>query len=479
MTPNRIKIHAFCNDALGYSDAVGLADRIRRKEISAAEAVAAAIARAQQVNPTLHAIVIDSFEQAMEMAKKQTDSPTGFFYGVPTFIKDTTNIAGLPTFHGTAALANAKVSKKTDPIGQQIFAQGFINLGKSAMPEFGFTCSTEFPGDRPDTCNPWNIAHTPGGSSGGAAALVAAGVVPLAHAADGGGSTRIPAACCGLIGLKPSRGRILQSDLFRKQAVDIAIDGVITRSVRDTAYFYAEAEKYYKNKKLDAIGLVEGASNRKLRIVCTSDSVSNYKADADTQKVLQDTAALLESMGHEVEWVKLPISDQFTTDFVNAWAMSAFLCRRMGWAGFGSHFNPKLLTNLTKGLSKHYGRNFLKTPFFISRLRRTYHEYTRLFDDFKCDLILTPTLSHSAPLHGYLGMDLDYEEIFPRMMNWACFTPYANASGAPSISLPMGHCATNDMPVGMLFWAKHGQEALLFDIAYQLEAAKPWRKITA
>lgn len=480
MVITELKTHAFDpNDALGDLDAVALAERLRRGEVSVREVVEASIARAHKVNPVLNAIVSECFERALQEADTMRPGAegSGFFAGLPTFIKDMTHVVGLPTAYGTPALAGGKPAKKADPIVRQIQALGFLPLGKSSMPEFGFTCSTEFPGDQPDTCNPWDSRRTAGGSSGGAAALVAAGVVPLAHSADGGGSTRIPAACCGLVGLKPTRGRLLQSDIFRKQAIDIGIDGIITRSVRDTAHFYAHAEAHYHYKKLPKIGLVEGPSDKRYRIVFTGDSVGGYGADPDTRRILNETAERLRGLGHEVEEVRLPVSDQFIDDFINAWSMAAFLCHRFGKMGFGRHFQPKLLSNLTRGLSRHYGRNFFRTPFFMRRMRRTQYDYIRLFERFQCDLILTPTMSRSAPELGYLSMDLEFEEFLPRMMQWACFSPYSNASGAPSISLPVGHCATNDLPVGMLFWGKHGQEATLFDLAYQLEADRPWRRI--
>ena len=346
------------------------------------------------------------------------------------------------------------------------------------MPEFGFTCSTEFPNQK-DTRNPWNSAHTAGGSSGGAAALVSAGVLPIAHSADGGGSTRIPAACCGMVGLKATRGRLCYSKLFATQIVEIASDGVITRSVRDTAYFYAEAEKYYRNKNLAPIGLVQAPNKRKLKIGFTGNSIKGMKADAATMEDLRKTAALLESLGHEVREVKVPVADQFIDDFVNTWAMSAFFCLHFGKLIFGKHYQPEKLTKLTKGLAKHYWENKLSTPFFISRLKRSYYDYQKMFADFQLDIILTPTTAHAAPELGYLGMNLEFDEMFPRMMQWACFSAYSNASGAPSISLPLGFDEEKGLPIGMLFWAKHGEEKLLLELALQLEEAKSWRKITS
>ena len=233
MANGKNRVHGFADDVLADLDGVAIAGLIKSKQVSSAEVVAASVARAKKVDPTLRAVVTDLYDSGLTTAN--TPPSTGYFAGVPTFFKDMTLVKGVKTYFGSEAFANTKPATKTDPIAQQILAQGFINLGTSAMPEFGFTCSTEFPSLN-DTRNPWNIGHSAGGSSGGAAALVAAGVVPIAHSADGGGSTRIPAACCGLVGLKPSRGRLLRSSIFNTQVVDIAIDGVITRSVRETAH---------------------------------------------------------------------------------------------------------------------------------------------------------------------------------------------------------------------------------------------------
>ena len=468
------KVHGFMDDVLRDLDGVGLAALIRDKEVSALEVVEATIRRAEKVEPQLNTIVTDCFEKGLASAKQPL---SGFFAGVPTFIKDLTHIEGMPTYFGTEALANVAPSTKTDPIAKQIFDQGFIHLGNSSLPEFGFTCSTEFP-DKAPTRNPWNTGHSVGGSSGGAAALVAAGVVPIAHTADGGGSTRIPAACCGLVGLKGSRGRLLKSSAFEKGAVDIAIDGVVTRSVRDTAYFYAEAEKYYHNPKLPKIGLVEGASNRKFKIGVTSVGSKGNKANGKMKIELEKTVKLLESMGHTVKPIQLPFTDQLADDFAIIWGMGGFFLNHFGHKLADPTFDSSKLTNLTKGLSSYLAKRFYKIPFAVYRLRKTYVTYAKMFDDLDIDLVLTPTLSHETPELGHLSMNLSFQDHFDRMKQWACFTPYTNATGGPSISLPLSHDETNGLPLGMMLWANHGQDGLLLDIAYQLEGTQPWRKIT-
>ena len=467
------KIHSFTNDVLGDLDATAIAQLIKNKELKPEEVVEASIARARAVNPHLNAIVTETFDKGLAQAKNLND---GFFAGVPTFIKDLTNIEGMKTFYGSEAFSQAPISKKTDPIAKQIFAQGFVHLGNSTLPEFGFTCSTEFPGME-DTKNPWNTEYSCGGSSGGAAALVASGVVPLAHSADGGGSTRIPASVCGLVGLKASRGRLLRSELFQQQVIDIAIDGVITRSVRDTARFYAEAEKYYKNPKLPAIGWVEGPSKKTFKIGFTNHSLKGIKGDQATEPVLLKTVKLLEDMGHQVKEVDLTVPEQFVDDFVYLWEMLAFYSKHMGKPIFGKHYDASKLTTFMHGLAKKHPKNIWRTPFFLYRLKKSYHDYAKMFAEMDVDLMLTPTLAHTTPKLGHLAMDLEFEEMFPRMTDWACYTPYANATGAPSISLPMGEDPSNNMPIGAMLWANHGQESTLPDISYQLEAAYPWKKI--
>ena len=467
------RIHSFSEDVLFNLDGVGIANRLKNKELTPEEVVMASIERARKVEESLNAIVTPCFKKGLAEATKQSD---GFFAGLPIFIKDMTLVAGMPTYYGTEALSKGKRSRKNDPIVDQIFAQGFVHIGNSSMPEFGFTCSTEFPNQSP-TRNPWNIKYSVGGSSGGSTALVAAGVVPIAHTADGGGSTRIPAGCCGLVGLKASRGRLLKSSAFEKGAVDIAIDGVVTRSVRDTAYFYAEAEKYYKNPKLPAIGLVTEASKKTYKIGYTGEAGKGNKASAGVQKVLDQTVQLLTDLGHTVKLIKLPFSDQLSDDFEILWGMGAFFCHRFGKQLIDPNFDASKLTKLTHGLSGLYLKNILKTPFAVYRLRKSYHTYAKMFEDFDIDFVLTPTLGHETPELEYMSMNLEFEALFDRMKKWACFTPYANATGAPSISLPLGHDTQNDLPIGMLLSANHGQERLLLDMAYQLEAAQPWATI--
>ncbi len=466
------KVHSFTDDILGNLDAVAIATLIKNKYVSVKEVLEATINRAEKVNPHINAIMTKDFKRALDKAEKNNN---GFFAGIPIFFKDLTNIEGLPTYHGSEAFANVKPSKKSDPIAKQIFSMGFINLGMSTMPEFGFTCSTEYP-DLTNTKNPWNLEYSVGGSSGGAGALVAAGVVPLAHSADGGGSTRIPAACCGLVGLKASRGRIKLSDIFARQIIEICIDGIVSRSVRDTAHFYAEAEKYYHNKKLPSIGLVNRPLEKKLNIGFTHIAGQNIVADKASIEALDETTKLLEQLGHTVKLVQMPVSDEMVDYFKYLWAMNAFIVKKFGKVLF-KDFNPKKLTKLSNGLAKYYWANMRKTPTFIKALKHSGETYKQFLEENKIDVLLTPTLAHLTPELGYIGTHLDFETIFSRMAKWACFTPFANATGSPSLTLPLQHYKEKNLPIGMMFGAGFGQERLLLELALQLEEAKPWKKI--
>lgn len=468
MPPSKT-VHAFSNDILANHDAVALADLIRRREISPAEVTQAAIARAEQVNPALNAIRLETFEAARQQARQPLQ---GVFAGVPTFIKDNTDLRGLPTSQGSQAV-HPRPAKADGAFARQFLQQGVICLGKSQLPEFGLNASTEFLG-QPPTRNPWHTDYSSGASSGGSAALVAAGVVPLAHANDGGGSIRIPAAACGLVGLKPTRGRLVDGEAARTLPVNIVSEGVVTRSVRDTAHFYAGAEKYFRNAKLPAIGLVEGPGRKRLRIGVVYDSITGHPSDDDTRRTVGDTARLLAGSGHHVTEMALPITPRFIDDFSTYWGMLSFLVSRFGHRILSPDFNADELDNLTKGLAALYRRNALKTPLVLYRLRKTWDDYARVFRDY--DIVLSPVLAHSTPELGWLSPEQPFEELFERLLRYVSFTPLNNAAGSPAISLPMGATAQG-LPVAVHCSAAHGAERTLLELAFELEQAKPWRRI--
>lgn len=465
-------VHAFCDDVLGDRDAVSLAQSIARKELSAAEVVEAAIARAKRVDPQLNAIQSERFEALAASPPPPTDK--GFFAGIPTFIKDNADVQGFPTNHGSAAFRSSSASE-TDPYVQQYLDQGFVCLGKSALSEFGLNASNEPVGGEP-TRNPWNVAHTTGASSSGSAALVAAGVVPLAHANDGGGSIRIPAACCGLVGLKPTRGRHVVSNMARSLPLNLISQGVVTRSVRDTAYFQAEAEATYRNRSLPAIGLVEGPGRRRLRIGFAINSVTGQPTDDDTRQAVEQAAELLRSLGHEVFEAPLPVPKHFAEDFLLYWQALAFAIAMGGKSMFDPSFDRSKLEGLTRGLGSQFVRRFYRLPFALRRLMKSQASYGRVFQGY--DAFLCPVLASTPPKIGHLSPALPYEQLLERLLGFASFTPLANATGAPAISVPWSSTAQG-VPVAVHLSAAHGDERTLLELAYEIEDAHPWPTLGA
>ena len=465
------RVHAFDpDDSLGELDAVGVAELIQSGDVSPRDVTEAAIARAEKVNPQLNGIQIATFEQALIDADRPRGE--GVFFGVPTFIKDNTDLAGHPTNQGSLAV-NGRPAKEHAGFTKQLLAQGFTVLGKSTMPEFGFNATTEYK-DLPPTRNPWNTDYSSGASSGGSAALVAAGVVPVAHANDGGGSIRIPAAACGLVGLKVTRGRVVDAAEAGTMPVNIVSNGIVSRSVRDTAHFVAAAEDYFHNPLFDKVGLVEGPSDKRLRIGLILDSVTGQPTDDDTRAAVQDTAMLLEKLGHTVVEAPLPVSEKFMNDFIHYWGMLAFATRNFGKRVMGPDFDKTMTDDFTNGLAKRFVRQMHRTPFAIRNLKRSEQVYRDAFKGY--DLVLSPTLGYTTPKLGYLAPDVPFDVLFERLVNYAAFTPLNNASGGPAISLPLG-ASSAGMPIGVHLSADHGAERALLEVAFELEAAKPFARI--
>lgn len=461
------RVHAFTDDALGEDDAVGIEARIASGEVSPREVVEAAVARTQRVDETLNAVTYPAYE----WARNATPAP-GPLSGVPTFVKDNTDVAGMPTGFGTAAF-RAQPATKNGPFTAQFLGTGLTVLGKSRLPEFGFNASTEF-ADGDPTRNPWHTDFSSGASSGGSAALVASGAVPIAHANDGGGSIRIPAACCGLVGLKPSRGRFIDGDQARTLPINLIGEGVVTRSVRDTAAFFAAAEKYRSAPKLPPVGDVEGPSRRVLRVGLLLESVSGATTCPETRAAVEDTAAVLEKLGHHVEPVPLPVDAGFVRDFTRYWGMLSFLVSRFGRFVIDRDFDASKMDNLSRGLHDLYQRELHRTPITLYRLAKVKRAYAAAFA--RHDLILSPVLTHVTPKLGHLSPTLPFDELLERLQQYVAFTPLNNVSGGPAISLPMG-ASEAGLPVGVQFSAAVGDERTLLDVAYALEQERPFRRI--
>ena len=465
---SQTRIHAFGDDLLADHDAVALAELVRRGEVSPRELADAAIARVEKVNAVLNAVQVADYDQARQSA---AGNVSGVFAGVPTFIKDNTDIAGLPTRHGSRAVA-ATPALRHGAFARQYLAQGFTLLGKTTLPEFGFNGTTEYEGAAP-TRNPWHTDHSCGGSSGGSAALVAAGAVPIAHANDGGGSIRIPAACCGLIGLKSTRGRFVTNEMSKTLPVNVVCDGVVTRSVRDTAHFFAGAEQYWQNRKLPQVGLVEGPGKKRLKIGLIMDSLTGQTCP-ETRATVEQTVALLESLGHLVEPMPLPVKPSFVDDFSDYWGFLAFMASRFGQHSFGKGFDAEQLDGLSKGLAERFRKRGWRLPVVLVRLQRTWQQYAKAMRGY--DAVISPVLAHVTPELGYISPDVPFDELFERMMNYVSFTPMNNASGSPAISLPMGQ-SEKGLPIAVQFSSAHGTERTLLELAFEIEQARPWRRI--
>ena len=269
-------------------------------------------------------------------------------------------------------------------------ATGLVPLGKTRLSEYGFSPAVDHPRLGP-VRTPWHGDHYAGASSAGSAALVAAGAVPIAHANDGGGSIRIPASVNGLVGLKPTRGRLPQDALMRQMPVRIVSDGVVTRSVRDTAAFYREAERIWRNPRLHPVGDVRHPLRGRLRIAFATRGIGRDAAP-DVRDATLRTAALLEELGHSVEEIEPPVPESFAEDFLLYWSTLAAFLISTGRRTHGDSWTPDNLDNLTVGLARHTRRHLHRVPRAIAHLRRTRREAARHHATY--DVTLTP---RSAP----------------------------------------------------------------------------------
>lgn len=453
------QLFAFEDDILGKMDATEIAQKIRAKDISAKEVLETIRLRAEKVDPTLRSIVASNYD-AQDISKE------GIFAGVPMFIKDLINVEGFSTCLGSRSVPE-NIWKKSDKLIPQIEALGCPIVGKSATSEFGLlpSCETLKNGF---TRNPHHLEYSTGGSSGGAGALVAAGIVPIAHTMDGGGSTRIPASCCGLVGLKPSRGRHIESP-SKSLPIDIVCHGIVSRTVRDTANYYHGIEQFKKNPKLPAIGQVDGPTKKRLKIGMFTQSPVGLEAHQDVKKVILDTGRLCESLGHHVEHIKNPYYDNVLLDFIAYYSMLAKGIQIGGKLTYNKGFKRKKTEPFSKDLNKYFVRLMLLSPGAMKRLKKQLvAEYEQQFE--KYDLVLSPVLNTPTAKLGYFGTDVPVASMIMRLNNYVGYTIIQNATGTPAISFPMGFCS-NGLPIGAMFGAKMGDERTLLELGFEIEAA--------
>jgi len=465
---SQVRVHAFGDDALADHDAVEIADLIRRGDLSTAEVEAAAIERIQKVAPTLRAVVHEAYDRP----RRSSDTSAPLF-GVPTLIKDNTDVAAWPTNNGSEAYT-AGPAKRDGRYTRQFVGTGVSVLGKTRMPEFGLNATTEFRTQEP-TVNPWNTDYSVGAYSGGAAALVAAGAVPIAHANDGGGSIRIPAAAAGLIGLKPSRGRHIDGEEARIMPINMISEGIVSRSVRDTAAFVDAMERRWRNPSLAPIGLVEGPARRRLRIGLLLESVTDAVVDDQTRAAVEHTAQLLEKQGHTVEVVPVPADPSFADDFVNYWGLLAQMAGGLGKFAFDKSFDASKLDGLTEGLRTHFKRGGWKQmPGALRRLKKSAVTYGAAFD--QVEVVVSPVVANTTPRLGQLSPNVPFDQLITRLRNHVAFTPLQNITGTPAISLPVG-LSDEGLPIGVQLSAAYGDDRTLLELAFALEDEIGWPRI--
>lgn len=455
-------------DALGDLDATGAAAAIRDGRITATEALEAAIARAESVNGELNFIATPLYDYGRARAAAALSGP---FAGVPTLIKDLLPLTGHPTKYGCRAFAN-NISQEQPPYTDAILAAGLVPFGKSTTPEFGLTATTE-PLLTGQTKNPWNVAHSSGGSSGGAAVAVAARVVPIAHASDGGGSIRIPASCNGVFGLKPSRGRSVPQGR-PDSGIEISVSGCVSRSVRDTAAWLAATEATGEGAAFAPVGVVSGPSTQRLRIALDIPNALGHEPDAEVRAAIEAAAELCRSLGHTVTEGRPTIDGpQFSADFILLWAAGADEVEQLVRSQAGPDAPlDQLLEPLTLELAAHarqQGAPALQAA--VGRLRAIEAAYAAFFET-TADIYLTPVLAKPpvalGTIDGAKGM-----AVFSTLSDYVGYTPLQNVAGAPAMSVPLGMSSAG-LPIGVHFSAAKGQEKRLLELAYELEQAQPW-----
>lgn len=470
---------ALSSGPLDTHDAMGLADLVRRKQVSATELLDAAIGRAEALNPRFNFLAQRHYDYGHAAIAKGL--PQGPFSGVPWLLKDlNTYIAGLATENGSRFFRGYKPDV-TSELVRRIEAAGFVIFGKTTVPELGLTGTTEnkLTGD---TRNPWNPAHITGGSSGGAAAAVAAGVLPAVHATDGGGSIRIPASCCGLFGLKPSRGRVPMGPPRTEGWGGLSVHHAITRSVRDSAAILDATQgpepggRYAAPTPAESFLSQVGKAPGRLRIALMLNAPSGAPVDPDCIEATRRAARLCETLGHHVEEAapKLDVAAIGAASFVLVGAsVAADMLDRAKATGIA--IGPDVLEPITLGFVG-YGQK--TTGMDFARANNTLQTAAIIMAQFmaRYDVILSPTLA-APPLElGRINLtpDVDFMAWGQRTAAFSPFTQIANMTGQPAMSVPLG-MAKNGLPVGVMFMGRYGDEATLFRLAGQLEKAAPWK----
>jgi amidase len=486
----------------GQLDALGLAELVRRRQVTAAELLEEAIARNERVNGKLGAIVIKLYDDARRAAAAPPADASAPFAGVPFLVKDIyCEMAGLPATACSRYLADYRPPRDAT-IVERFRRAGLVTFGRTNAPELGLLPVTE-PKLYGPTRNPWDPTRTPGGSSGGSAAAVAAGVVPLAHANDGGGSIRIPAACCGLFGLKPTRARTPAGPDNSQLWGGFTITHAVSRSVRDSAALLdavagpEPTSPYWAPPPARPFLAEVGAPPGQLRIALTKrPQVLAGGVDPDCLAAADGTARLLADLGHHVEEADPDVDAQgFARDFFTLVCVetAAFLARARVELGRGPRRGElETPTAITALLGRQ--RTAVEAARARERLDAIGRRATALFDRY--DLVLSPSLATPPPAIGaltprgaeafgqeaLLALHLGFLLRIPglidasvrRVFSFMAFSPLANVTGQPAMTVPL-HWNGAGLPIGSQLVGRFGAEATLFRVAAQLEAARPWR----
>lgn len=458
-------------DETAFLDATAQADLVRTRKVHPRELVDAAIERIERINPSLNAVVTPMFDQARNVARGTL--PDGPFAGVPMLLKDLlASCAGVRMTFGSELLRDFVPDHDSELVSRYKRA-GFVILGKTNTPEFGILPTTE-PALFGPCRNPWDMGRTTGGSSGGSAAAVAAGLVPVAHGNDGGGSVRIPASCCGLFGLKPTRGRNPLGPDFGDLMSGLVAEHVLTRSVRDSAAILDATagpgigDPYWAPPKERPFAQEIGAPAGGLRIGFTTGTEAGVPIHNDCVRAVHDAAKLCSGLGHDVEECSPSIDrDRMTEAFIVLWSVGiTAVIKALGVEK--SQVEPLTWALAEMGL-RYDAADYLNAVQAIQRLSR---DIAAFFTEY--DIFLTPTLAEPpVPLGTFDSPPEDPLRGFVRSGTFVPFTPICNATGQPAMSVPLFWNDEN-VPVGTHFIGRFGDEATLFRLAAQLEEARPW-----
>jgi amidase len=467
-------------DELAWLDATAQAEMVRAKKVNPIELVNAAIARIERLNPQLNAVVLPLYEQARAVAIS-TDLPAGPFCGVPYLIKDlVASYAGARMTSGSAFLCDF-VAPNDSELVRRLKRAGLIIVGKTNTPEFGILPTTE-PRLFGATRNPWNANRTTGGSSGGSAAAVAAGLVPAAHANDGGGSIRIPASCCGLFGLKPTRARVPLGPALGDIMNGLVAEHAVTRSVRDSAALLdavagpEPGDPYAVPPPARPFAQEVGVVPGRLRIGFTSKAPTGAPVHADCVSAVQDAAKLCTELGHTVEEASPKIDGEiFLKVFISIWAAGVAWTVAAAEIETKRKSHPEDFEPLTWALTE-MGRKVSAPDYLLAwtQLQAQCRIISEFFGHY--DVWLTPTLAQPPMPLGWFDSQADSPLVgLQRATEFVPFTPLVNATGQPAMSVPL-YWNEEGLPIGAHFVGRFGDEATLFRLAGQLEAARPWAK---